>query len=77
MAIHPPKTIKGSLNPPAYMWEKSTCEFAYFKYDSFTHTHTHTHTIVITLQLNDIMYAMIELTIYRSKRVTTQRVSDH
>ena len=53
MAIHPPKTIKGSLNPPAYMWEKSTCEFAYFKYDSFTHTNTHTH---IPLQLHDIIY---------------------
>ena len=53
IAIPPPKTIKGSLNPPACMWEK-TCEFAYLKY-IIIHTHTHTH----NLAANDITYSAI------------------
>ena len=39
IAIHPPKTIKGSLNPPACTWEKKTCKFADLKY-IIIHTHT-------------------------------------
>ena len=50
IAIHPPKTIKGSLNPPACMWEKKTCEFAYLKY-IIIHTHTHTTLQQMTLRI--------------------------
>ena len=43
--------MKGSLNPPAYMGEKNTCEFAYHKYIIIWFIHTRTH----NLAANDIM----------------------
>ena len=41
IAIHPPKTIKGNLNPPAYLHMKEDtqiCLSQYTYYDSHTHT---------------------------------------